>query len=76
MHAYLGEVLLIARVGHLGLDGTLVEVLLEGEENLVGIDGLDEVVGYLGTDGLIHYILLFTFGHHDDGDGGVDFLDA
>ena len=47
MHAYACEVLAIAGVCDLGHYLSLVEVLLEGEEYLVGVDGFDEVVGNL-----------------------------
>ena len=47
LHAYACEVLAIAGVCDLGHYLSLVEVLLEGEEYLVGVDGFDEVVGNL-----------------------------
>ena len=52
-------------------DFLVVEVLFDGKENLVGIDGLDEVIGYFVSDGLIHDILFLAFRDHDDGNGGV-----
>ncbi len=76
LHANLGEILLVTVVGDFGLDGPLVQVFLECKQYLAGIDGLDEVVGYLGADGLVHDILFLALGNHDDGDGRVDFLDA
>ncbi len=53
-----------------------VHVFLDGEQHLIGIDGLDEVVGDLRTHGLVHDILLLALGHHDDGRHGAQFLDA
>ena len=44
-----------------------VQVLLDGYEYLVGVDGLDEIVGYLAADSLVHYVLLLAFGNHYHG---------
>ena len=51
-------------------------MLLQREQYLHRIDGLDEVVGYLGADGLVHDVLLFVLRHHDDGSLGLYVLDA
>ena len=69
LHGYIHEVLLIAALRHLRLNSLTVDILLQGEEYLVGVDGLDEVVGNLRADGLVHDILLLTLRHHDDGCG-------
>ena len=53
-----------------------MDILLEGEKNLTGIDGLDEIIGYLGADGLIHDVFLLALGDHDHGCGGRYLLDA
>ena len=58
-----------------GDDVVLVEVLFDGEEELVGVDGLDEVVGYLRADGLVHDVLFLALRHHDDGRGGLYVFD-
>ena len=39
------------------------------------MDGLYQVIGNLGADGLVHDVLLLTFGDHHDGDVGVNLLD-
>ena len=54
----------------------LVDVLLNREKHLIGIDGLDEVVGNLRSDRLIHNILLLALGDHNDGRGGANLLDS
>ena len=41
-----------------------MDVLLERQENLVGVDGLDEIVGYLGADGLVHDVFFLALGTH------------
>ena len=43
---------------------------------MVGVDGFDEVVGDFGADGLVHDVLFFGLGDHDDGDVGLLLLDA
>ena len=53
----------------------LVDVILDGEQHLIGIDGLDDVIGDFRTDGFVHDILLFAFGNHDYGGGGTHLLD-
>jgi len=64
LHRYLLEVLLILALGNLCLDGLAMDILLERKQNLIGIDGLDEIVGYLLSDGLLHNVLLFALGNH------------
>ena len=76
LHAELAEVLLIGGLGHLVDYLALVDVLLERKQDLRGVYGLDEVVGDLGPDGLLHDVLLLALGDHDHGCRGGDFLDA
>ena len=76
LHADATKLLLIALGGGGGDDVVLVEVLFDGEEQLVGVDRLDKVVGNPVTDSLIHDALLLALGDHDDGHGGVDLLDG
>ena len=76
LHGYLLEVLLILVLCHLCLYFLAVNVLLQCQEYLIGIDGLDQVVGNLLADGLFHDIFLFALGHHHHGGRGMDFLDA
>ena len=51
-----------------------MEVLLYREKNLVGIDGLYEIVGDFIPDGLIHYVLFFALGYHDHGNLRSEFF--
>ncbi len=44
-----------------------MDVLLQGEEDLVGVDGLDEIVGNLRPYGLVHDVFLLALGDHDNG---------
>ena len=67
LHGDLLEVLLVLALGYLGFNSTTVDVLLQRQQNLIGVDGLDEVVGNLLSDGLVHDILFLTLGHHDNG---------
>ena len=53
-----------------------MDVLLQRKENLDGVDRLDEIVGNLGSDGLVHDVLLLALRHHDDGRGRLNLLDA
>lgn len=76
LHAQSAEVLLVGVLGHLGDNLPLVDVLLQRRQDLQRVDGLDEIVGYLRTDGLLHDVLLFTFRHHHDRCGGRHFLDT
>ena len=75
LHGDLLVVLLIARLRHLGDDLLSVDVLLERQKNLTGIDGLDEVIGYFVSDGLVHDVFFFALGDHDDGNLGIFHLD-
>lgn len=53
-----------------------VQVFLYRQEYLVGVDRLDEVVGDVVADSLVHDILLLTLGDHYDGSGRCRLLDA
>ena len=64
LHAQSREVLLIIALQVLRDDFLLLDVLLERQQNLCGIDWLDEVVGNLRADCLLHDVLLFTLRHH------------
>ena len=76
LHAYLAEVLLVGACLLLGHYLLLVQVLLQGKQNLCGVDGLYQVIGNLGPDGLLHDILLLALGDHDYGHTGGLLLDA
>lgn len=69
---------LLPVVHHRGFvdDGALVEVLLQRQEELIWIDGLDQVIGDLPADGLVHQLLLFALSDHDDGHEGAKFFDS
>ena len=41
-----------------------MNILLQRQQYLVGIHWLNEIVGYLTTDGLIHDILFLTLRNH------------
>ena len=69
LHRYVLEVLLIARLRHLRHNLLAVYVLLQREQNLVRVDRLDEVVGYLRADSHVHDVLLLAFRHHHYGCG-------
>ena len=76
LHGDLLEVLLILTLRHLRLDLPAVDVLLQCQQDLVGVHGLDQVVGNLLADGLFHDVLLLTLRHHDHREGRLQFLDA
>ena len=72
-HGQLLVLLLIAVLRHLG-DFLPVDVLLQCQQYLTGVDRLNQIVGYLGADGLIHDILLLALGDHHHGRLRLDFL--
>ena len=76
LHSNLLKLLLILVLRHLSLYFTAMDVLLQSKENLVGVDRLDKIVGNLLANGLLHDVLLFTFGYHHHGRGWADLLDA
>ena len=61
--------------GLLGDELLLVDVFLDREQHLIGIHGLDEVVGDLRSHGLVHDVLLLALGDHDDGCRRAHLLD-
>ena len=52
-----------------------MDMLLEAQQYLAWVDGLDEVVGYLLADRLLHDTLLLALGNHHHGQLGVQALD-
>ena len=76
LHGNLLKLLLILALRHLGFQFSAVNVLLQREQDLIGIDGLDEIVGYLLADGLIHDILFLALGDHHHGGGRRQLFDA
>ena len=75
LHGYAAHILLVTGIDSLGDDILLVDVLLQRQQYLVGVDRLDEVVGNLGADGLVHDVLLLALGHHHHRHGGLHLLD-
>ena len=43
----------------------LMDMRLEAQEYLAGINRLDQIIGYLLADSLLHDMLLFRFGNHN-----------
>ena len=76
LRAELSELLTIVHRRGFADDRALVKVLLQGQQELIGVDGLDEVVGDLTADGLVHQLFLLALGDHDDGEEGAQLLDA
>ena len=76
LHGNLLELLLISTLRNLCFYLPAVNVFLEHQQNLVGVHGLYQVVGNLLSDGLLHDILLLTFGHHDNRCGRRNLFDA
>ena len=76
LHSYLLKLLLILVLCNLGLQLAAVNVFLQREQYLVGVYRLDQVVGNLLSDGLVHDVLLLTLGDHHHGRGRRYFLDA
>ena len=66
LHADLLEVLLIMALRHLSFYLTAMDILLESQQYLVRIDGFDQIIGNLLSNGLLHDVLLFAFRHHND----------
>ena len=69
------KLLAVRLVGMLAHDVALVDMLLQAQQYLAGVDGLDEVVGYLLADSLLHDALLLALGDHNDGYLGMQALD-
>ena len=67
---------MVLALRHLCLYLATVDVLLERQQYLVGVDGLDKVVGNLLSDGLFHDVLFLALGNHDHGQRGMQLLDA
>ena len=68
-HGQVGKGLAVAGLRHLAHNLLLVDVLLQRQQYLVGVDGLNQVVGYLRADGLLHDVLLLALGDHHYGHG-------
>ena len=76
LHGQLAELPHVGRLGLLAPQPFVVEDFFDRQQDLVRVDGLDEVVADLGADGLLHDVLFLTLGDHDDGHVGMFVLDA
>ena len=76
LHSNLLELLLVLALSHLGLNLPSVDVLLQHQQDLVGVDGFDEIVGNLLADGLLHNILFLALSDHHNRCRGRNLLDA
>ena len=65
LHGNLLEIRLVLTLCYLRLNLTAVDVLLQCQQYLIGVYGLDEIVGNLLSDGLFHQVLLLALGDHD-----------
>ena len=54
----------------------LMDILLDRQQHLIGVDGFDQIVGDLRSDGLVHNILLLALGDHNHRRGWANLLDA
>ena len=66
LHGEFAKLPHVGRLGLLPLQTTVVQGLLDGQQDLVGVDWLDEVVADFGANGLLHDVLFLAFGDHDD----------
>ena len=76
LHTDIPEVLLITRIGLVGLNRFLVQMALERQKYLVGINRLNQIIRNLCTNRLVHDILLLTLRHHHRRHGRIHLLDA
>ena len=75
-HAQFAELPLVVAHGLLTDQPLLIEDLLEGKQDLVRVQRLDQVIRHLGTDGLLHDVLLLALGDHHAGQVGTLVLDT
>ena len=52
-----------------------MNVLFDGKKQLVRVDRLDQVIGDLIPDSLVHDAFFLAFGNHDDRNIGIDLFD-
>ena len=67
LEVYFGKLLPVTRLRGFLHDFAAVYVFLNAQQDLVGVDGLDEVVGDFRADGLVHNIFLLVFRYHHHG---------
>ena len=76
LHRQLLKLLLITSLYSLCHDFATMDVLLQRQQYLVGVDGFYQVVGNLLADGLIHNVFFLALGHHNNGNLRGNLLDA
>jgi hypothetical protein len=59
--------LLIGRGRPFGYQPFIVDDLFQAEQDLVGVDGFDQVIGDLAADGVVHEVLRLILGDQHDG---------
>ena len=69
------ELLAVVALHLLGHQGIAVQVLLDRQQDLHRVHGLDKVVSDFAADGLVHDVLLLAFGDHDHGHVGLEDFD-
>ena len=67
LHGNILKLLLIVALGCFGNNLFPMNVLLECEKYLVGIHRLDEIIGNLRTNSLVHDVFFFALCHHNNG---------
>ena len=76
LHRDIHEVLLIARLRYFRYNLALVDVLLQRQQYLHRVHRLDQVVGNLRTNGLVHNVLFFALRAHHHWRCRSNLLDA
>ena len=74
LHPDAPELRAVRAGGVLRHDFLLVDVLLQREQYLAGVDWLGQVVGYLVADGHVHDVFLLAFRNHHHGHVRVKFF--
>ena len=75
-HGKLTELAHVCRLGLFTAQASVVQNLFDRQQDLVGVDGLDQVIADFRSNGLLHDVFLLALGDHDDGHVGVPGLDA
>ena len=75
LHCYLLEALLIVHLCHFRHQLLVVDIFLQRQQYLVGVDRFYEVVGNLFPYRLVHDVLLFALCHHNNRDVWLHLLD-
>ena len=75
-HRQLAEVLLISGLHLFGHYFPSMDILLQRQQDLCRVHGLDEVVGNLTAYCLVHDVLFLALGDHHDGSGRCKVLNA